>query len=72
MVHVFKGLFLECDPPTKQFLLFVSKQEHFELIDIDETHLFLQGGNESTIATIQRCIDELQNRNTYSVFDQDK
>ncbi|EAL72303.1 transcription initiation factor IIH5 [Dictyostelium discoideum AX4] len=72
MVHVYKGLFLECDPPTKQFVEYISKQEHFEVIVLDETHLFLQGGDEKVINSIQRRIDDLQNQNTYSVFDKDQ
>ncbi|EGC30019.1 hypothetical protein DICPUDRAFT_42067 [Dictyostelium purpureum] len=72
MVHVYKGLFLECDPPTKQFVEYISKQEHFEVIVLDETHLFLQAADEKIINTIQRRIDDLQNQNTYSVFDKDQ
>ncbi|KAF2070846.1 hypothetical protein CYY_007832 [Polysphondylium violaceum] len=71
MVHVYKGSLIECDPPTKQFVLWISKQEHFDVIDIDETHLFLQGGDERSMNAIQRRLDELQNENTYSVFDKD-
>ncbi|GAM22360.1 hypothetical protein SAMD00019534_055350, partial [Acytostelium subglobosum LB1] len=60
----------DSDPPTRQFVMWLEKQENFVVIPLDDTHLFLQGANNNVIEVIQRRLDELQDQNTYNAFDQ--
>lgn len=50
----------------KQFILFIDKEEHFGVTDIDETHLFLHSSDETIIQKIQARLDQLQEDNSFT------
>jgi len=67
MVNVMRGILITCDPPVKQFILFLEKQEKWGVVELDETHLFVHSTEESILAKIQARLDELQNQNSYTM-----
>lgn len=71
MVNATKGVMITCDPAIKQFILHLDKTEHFGMIDLDDTHLFLyapENQQAGIISKIQAHIDHLQDENTYSIL----
>lgn len=60
MVHVLRGVLVECDPQMKQFLLHLDATDalntKFVLQDLDSTHLFV---SSDCIDLLKTKIDDL-------------
>jgi len=66
MVSAMKGVLLECDIPTKQYLLHLNDEmansEKFVIYDLDDTHLFVQ----STVSEfLEEKLQRFHDQNTY-------
>jgi TFIIH basal transcription factor complex TTD-A subunit len=63
MVHVQKGVLIECDPQMKQFLLHLDESNalglRFIIQDLDSTHLFV---SSDIIDTLKNKIDDLMDQ----------
>jgi TFIIH basal transcription factor complex TTD-A subunit len=63
MVHVQKGVLIECDPQMKQFLLHLDESNalglRFITQDLDSTHLFV---SSDIIDTLKNKIDDLMDQ----------
>jgi TFIIH basal transcription factor complex TTD-A subunit len=63
MVHVQKGVLIECDPQMKQFLLHLDESNalglRFIIQDLDSTHLFI---SSDIIDTLKNKIDDLMDQ----------
>lgn len=63
MVHVTKGILIECDPAMKQFLLHLDETNglgrRFIIQDLDETHLFIAS---EILEILQNKIDDLMDQ----------
>ncbi|RWS01629.1 transmembrane protein-like protein [Dinothrombium tinctorium] len=70
MVHVMKGVLIECDPQMKQFLLFLDESNalgtKFIIQDLDATHLFVSA---DIIETLKNPMSK-QHRSQYRVLDE--
>lgn len=68
MVNVTKGILVECDPPMKQYLLFLDETnslgKKFILQDLDDTHLFVSA---DVMDALQRKIDDLMDYNSFPI-----
>ncbi|XP_077999453.1 general transcription factor IIH subunit 5-like [Glandiceps talaboti] len=68
MVHVTRGVLVECDPTMKQFLLHLdetnSMGKKFIIQDLDDTHVFISG---EIVELLQEKIDELMDQHTFTV-----
>ena len=66
MVHVTKGILIECDPQMKQFLLHLDESNalgsKFILQDLDATHLFV---DPTMIDVLKTKIDDLMDQINY-------
>ncbi|ELR23285.1 RNA polymerase II transcription factor B subunit 5, putative [Acanthamoeba castellanii str. Neff] len=62
MVHATKGVLVTCDATMKQFLLFLDKEHHFIIKDLDETHLLVDAAKATLI---QEKMNEMYEENTY-------
>lgn len=65
MVNATAGLLVSCDIPVKEFLLWLDESQHnkFIIMDLDETHLFVQ---ESALPFLQEELNKLYEENQYS------
>ncbi|XP_077558674.1 transcription factor B5 [Haemaphysalis longicornis] len=63
MVHVMKGILVECDPAMKQFLLHLDDTnalgQKFIIQDLDETHVFITA---EILETLQNKIDDIMDQ----------
>lgn len=63
MVHVMKGILVECDPAMKQFLLHLDDTNalgrKFIIQDLDETHIFITA---DILDTLQNKIDDIMDQ----------
>lgn len=63
MVHVTKGILIECDAAMKQFLLHLDETNglgrRFIIQDLDETHLFIAS---EILEILQEKIDDLMDQ----------
>uniref|UniRef100_A0A0C9S9U3 General transcription and DNA repair factor IIH subunit TFB5 n=3 Tax=Amblyomma TaxID=6942 RepID=A0A0C9S9U3_AMBAM len=63
MVHVMKGILVECDPAMKQFLLHLDDTnalgKKFIIQDLDETHVFITA---EILETLQNKIDDIMDQ----------
>ena len=63
MVHVQKGILIECDPQMKQFLLHLDETvalgNKFIIQDLDATHLFI---SSEIIERLKSQIDDLMDQ----------
>ncbi|CAG2175131.1 unnamed protein product [Oppiella nova] len=63
MVHVQKGILIECDPQMKQFLLHLDETNalgtRFIIQDLDSTHLFI---SSDIIDSLKNQIDDLMDQ----------
>ncbi|KAL3209872.1 hypothetical protein MRX96_037679 [Rhipicephalus microplus] len=63
MVHVMKGILVECDPAMKQFLLHLDDTnalgKKFIIQDLDETHVFITA---EILETLQSKIDDIMDQ----------
>uniref|UniRef100_A0A6M2E376 General transcription and DNA repair factor IIH subunit TFB5 n=2 Tax=Amblyomma TaxID=6942 RepID=A0A6M2E376_9ACAR len=63
MVHVMKGILVECDPAMKQFLLHLDDTnalgKKFIIQDLDETHVFITA---EILDTLQNKIDDIMDQ----------
>ncbi|XP_076368353.1 transcription factor B5 isoform X2 [Tachypleus tridentatus] len=68
MVHVMKGILVECDPAMRQFLLHLDESnglgKRFIIQDLDETHLFIA---TEILETLQARIDDLMDQISFPV-----
>jgi len=71
MVQVSAGVLVRCDPPMKQYLLYLDDKrllgETFVIKDLDENHLLISDGK---MDQVQEKIDELMNKNSFAVHQQ--
>lgn len=70
MVHVVKGVLVECDPAMKEFLIHLDDTKElgrkFIIQDLDETHLFIAS---DIIDTLLNRVDDLMDRLSFPVTD---
>lgn len=62
-----KGVLMKCDPPTKQFLMYLNEHEpqhRFVIEDLDDEHLFIIP-DPAIQVYIREKIDEWNEKNTY-------
>jgi len=63
MVHVQKGVLVECDPQMKQFLLHLDETQalgtRFIIQDLDANHLFI---SSDIIDKLKNSIDDLMDQ----------
>ncbi|XP_032820148.1 general transcription factor IIH subunit 5 [Petromyzon marinus] len=68
MVNVLKGVIVACDPPMKQFLLFLDETnalgKKFVIHDLDETHLFIAS---EVVPILQERVGELMDQNSFPI-----
>ncbi|KAJ2558980.1 hypothetical protein EV175_000553 [Coemansia sp. RSA 1933] len=62
MVKAVKGVFVECDPATREVLLKLNEKDKFIIEDLDNTHLFI---NSTHLDRVKWALDELMNENYY-------
>ncbi|XP_004525954.1 PREDICTED: general transcription factor IIH subunit 5 [Bactrocera latifrons] len=72
MVNVMKGVFVECDPAMKQFLLHLDETlalgRKFIIQDLDENHLFI---STDIVETLQARVDDLMDRISFPLHEKD-
>lgn len=65
MVNATAGVLVTCDIPVKEFLLWLDESQHrkFIVMDLDETHLFVQ---EGSVEFLQEELNKLYEENQYT------
>ncbi|KAJ2513410.1 hypothetical protein GGI11_004411, partial [Coemansia sp. RSA 2049] len=61
-LKLLKGVFVECDPATREVLLKLNEKDKFIIEDLDKTHLFI---NSTHLDRVKWALDELMNENYY-------
>jgi len=46
MVNAIRGILLTCDPALKEYLIFLDKELHFIMQDLDDNHLLVSASVE--------------------------
>ncbi|CAG0925773.1 unnamed protein product [Notodromas monacha] len=72
MVQVSKGVLVTCDPPMRQFLIWLDEKEKlgrkFILLDLDSTHLFISA---DVVNELMEKVDEWMDRISAQVLERD-
>ncbi|KAI9146504.1 TFIIH subunit TTDA/Tfb5 [Paraphysoderma sedebokerense] len=64
MVKAVKGVLVTCDPTVKQIILHLNEQYKFIIEDLDDEHLFIDGGFVQLLKTeVEQRLEE----NTYKL-----
>lgn len=66
MVNATEGSVVECDIPIKEYIIWLNQSQHekFIILDLDQTHLFIQ---THAISLIRKELEKLHEENNFVV-----